>query len=179
MLVSALTLYGWTQQWFTLTLTSGAVLPVRGDVGGPALAALALAGLALAAALSIAGRFFAVVLGVLETLIGGLVVISGVLAVADPVRASESVVTTATAVAGDGSVRELVASSSMTAWPIFAIVCGVLTVIVGLFIVTTARNWPDPSRKYHAVHVTEPDAEQTAVGTWDALSDGEDPTRGP
>lgn len=173
---SALTLLAWTQQWFGLTLTTKQVLPVGGDVGGPALVALALAGLALVAALSIAGRFFGVVLGILEAAIGGLVVLTSALSIADPVKTSASVVTAATAVSGDGAVRELVASVSVTAWPWFAIVFGALTVIVGVFIAVTAPRWPDGSRKYRAVRLEQPDAEQDAVGTWDALSDGEDPT---
>lgn len=173
---SALTLLAWTQQWFGLTLTTKQVLPVGGDVGGPALVALALAGLALVAALSIAGRFFGVVLGILEAAIGGLVVLTSALSIADPVKTSASVVTAATAVSGDGAVRELVASVSVTAWPWLAIVFGALTVVVGVFIAITAPRWPDGSRKYRAVRLEQPDAEQDAVGAWDALSDGDDPT---
>lgn len=175
-ITSALTLLAWTQQWFGLTLTTKQVLPVGGDVGGPALVALALAGLALVAALSIAGRFFGVVLGILEAAIGGLVVLTSALSIADPVKASASVVTGATAVSGDGAVRELVASVSVTVWPWLAIVFGALTAIVGVFIAVTAPRWPDSSRKYRAVRLEQPDAEQDAVGAWDALSEGDDPT---
>jgi hypothetical protein len=138
--------------------------------------ALALAGLALVAALSIAGRFFGVVLGVLEAAIGGLVVLTSALSIADPVKASATVVTGATAVSGDLAIRELVASVSTTAWPWLAVVFGALTTIVGVFIAVTARRWPEASRKYRAVRLAQPDAEQDAVGAWDALSDGEDPT---
>jgi hypothetical protein len=174
--VSALSFLAWTQPWFGLTLATGTALTVNGDAGAPALSALALAGLALSAALSVAGRVFGIVLGVLEVAIGALVVTSGVIAVVDPVLASASVVTAATAVSGDDSVRELVASVSSTAWPVLSIVFGALTVLAGLFVAATARAWPESSRKYQAVRLEQPDANGDAVDAWDALSDGADPT---
>jgi hypothetical protein len=176
--VSALSLLAWTQSWFGLTLAMGTALTVTGDAAAPALSALALAGLALSAALSVAGRVFGVVLGVLEVAIGALVVTSGVIATADPVLASASVVTAATAVSGDDAVRELVASVSSTAWPVLTIVFGALTVLVGLCVAITARAWPGSSRKYQAVRLEQSGASDDAVDAWDALSGGGDPTDG-
>jgi hypothetical protein len=81
--VSGLTLLAWTGQWFTLRLAaSGAgrpTLAVTGDAAAPGLIALALAGLALVAALAIAGPVFRAVLGVLQAVIGFAVALSSIL----------------------------------------------------------------------------------------------------
>ena len=76
---AALALLSWTQTWFELELTdasaqgAGEAIAVPGSVASPALAALGLAGLALVAALAIAGPGIRIVLGVLEVVLGGCV----------------------------------------------------------------------------------------------------------
>lgn len=167
-----LTLIAWTQQWWVLSLTSGQSLPVAGQVAAPALSALGLASLALAAALSIAGRVFRIVLGVLEVLIGVLVTGSAIAALSDPVAASVATVTNAVGESGASAVAALVASVSVGAWPYLAIVLGVLSALVGVVLLATTRRWPGPTRKYE----TGPAEAATPAGTWDALSDGRDPT---
>lgn len=186
--LGALTLLAWTQDWFVVTLvsaTAGRSVPIGGDIAGGGLAALGLAGLALVGALSIAGRVFRAVLGVLEALIGLTVTVSAVTAIADPVHASASAITTSTGIAGHSSVESLVASASATFWPGFAAVVGIATVVLGVIVVITGRSWPASSRKYQAVGVaavsSDPDQPESAptpdsVADWDALSDGSDPT---
>ncbi len=171
-LFGALTLIAWTQQWFTLNLTSGQSLPVAGQVASPALSALGLASLALAAALSIAGRVFRVVLGVLQVAIGVLVVASAAAALSDPVAASAATVTSAVGESGSAAVAALVASASITAWPYLAIALGALAALSGVALLATTRRWPGPTRKYDAA--SEPS--ESNVGNWDALSAGHDPT---
>src|SRR3954467_10287105 len=99
---------------FTIHLTDTAnhssTVSVAGSVAAPALTALALAGLALTAALAIAGPVFRIVLALLGVLLGVAVLISAITAVSDAVRASSSAITTATGVAGDASIRHLVHS---------------------------------------------------------------------
>ncbi|MCU1513885.1 MAG: hypothetical protein JWO10_975 [Microbacteriaceae bacterium] len=177
-LLSGLTLLSWTSQWFVLKLAgSGSQSPLvaTGDVAAPALIALALAGLALVAALAIAGPVFRIVLGVLELLIGFTVGLSAVLAIADPVQASAQLVTSATGVSGRDSVASLVASVSSSAWPSITAVAGVLIMAFGVFVVVTGRRWPGSSRKYSAVRL-EPDGTPNPVSDWDSLSTGTDPT---
>ena len=176
-LVAILTLVSWTQVWFGVTLTDGAVLEVAGQVAAPALSALALTSLVLVGALAIAGPFFRVVFGVLEVLIGVAVVFSGVLAVADPVAASASAISTATGVAGKASVADSVASIDGSVWPWIALACGVLMLVAGAAIIVLSRRWPNSaSRKYQATRLEPAGAERTAVDDWDALSGGKDPT---
>lgn len=172
-----LILIAWTQQWFSLSLTTGQSLPVAGQVAAPALSALGLASLALAAALSIAGAVFRVVLGVLQVLIGVLVTGSAIAAVFDPVTASVAAVTDAVGESGTRAVDALVASVSVGAWPYLAVVLGVLSGLVGAALLATTRRWPGPTRKYETGPTeTGPAETATPAVTWDALSEGRDPT---
>jgi uncharacterized membrane protein (TIGR02234 family) len=177
-LLAALIFADWSQTWFTLTV-QGKPFPVAGQVAGSALSALALASLALIAALAIAGRFFRVVLGILLALLGVCVIAVSAFAIGNPVVAATSAITKATGVAGTQSVAKLVTATSLTAWPVVAIVLGVLLTLLGLAIAPTARSWPDSGRKYSRSRLTVPDADtQDPVQEWDALSEGDDPTRG-
>jgi hypothetical protein len=175
LLLSALVFAGWTQEWFAVTLVDGPTLSVAGDVAAPALSALALTCLVLLGALSIAGPVFRVVLGVLQVLLGGTMVLSGVLALVNPVAASSASITDATGIAGDAPVAALVASIAMTAWPVLSTIAAALLALLGVAVVVTARRWPGSGRKYSAVRLS-PGGERSAVDDWDALSSGEDPT---
>ena len=190
-LLAALELTASTQPWATLVLTPGVgdgrALSVVGTVAAPALSALALAGLALAAALAIAGPAFRIVLGLLQIVLGGSVVLAASTALADPVRAGSSLVTDATAIAGRESVAALVASS-VTAWPVVALVAGVLTAVIGVLVLVTVRRWPGAKKKrvsrfepadgygHGATTVRTDDGDIDPVVSWDELSRGDDPT---
>ena len=149
---SGLALLAATQPWFTIHLTDTAnhssTISVAGSVAAPALTALSLAGLALTAALAIAGPVFRIVLALLGVLLGVSVLISAITAVSDAVRASSSAITTATGVAGDASIRHLVHSVETLFWPWLAVVAGVLIIVAGVAVVVFSRLWPGPSRKY-------------------------------
>lgn len=174
--LAALIFADWSQNWFTLTV-QGKPFPVSGQVAGSALSALALASLALIAALAIAGRFFRAVLAVLLALLGACVIAVSAFAIGNPVVAATSAITKATGVAGTQSVAALVTTTSLTAWPVVAIVLGALMTLLGLAIAPTARSWPDSGRKYSRSRLTEADTDaQDPVQEWDALSEGDDPT---
>ena len=178
--VSGLTLLAWTGQWFTLRLAaSGAghsTLTVTGDTAAPGLIALALAGLALVAALAIAGPVFRVVLGVLQAFIGFTVALSSILAIVDPVAASSTAVTAATGVSGKSSVAGLVTAVSQTAWPWVAAVVGVVTILLGIVVLASSRRWPGSSRRYQPVRLEPAEPGANSVSDWDTLSGGSDPT---
>ena len=171
--IAGLALLSWSQPWFQVTLMTGLVLDVRGEQSAPALSALAFAALALSAALTIAGRVLRYLLGVVEVVIGLLMAGIALATGRDPVAASSSMITEATAVAGSESVRELVVDVAATPFPAVAIVAGVLLTLVGALVLVTARRWPDSSRRYEP---TGADTTSTS-GAWDALTDGSDPTR--
>lgn len=175
-----LTLVAWNAPWVTATLKDGGDVTARGADAAPALNALALAGIALAGALSLAPRILRYVLGALQTLLGAGIVAATVPALADPVLGAEKGISALTGVAGTESVRALVASTALSFWPAVAIVGGVLAALSGIVVLVTARRWPDAGRRY-----ANPQAAptQTAVATasaadeWDALTRGTDPTR--
>ena len=192
--LSGLMLLAWTGEWFSLTLRESAtghpVLSVTGDVAAPALVALALASLALVAALALSGPFFRVILGGLQAVIGFTVALSAVLAVLNPVRASEAAVSAVTGVGGSKSIAALVTSVSQTVFPGFTIVVGILTMALGVFVLVTGRRWPGSSGRYRQPVVLEdpdalsagnagPGSEEApadAISDWDTLSGGIDPT---
>lgn len=188
---STLALLAWTRAWGTVDVTvSGGVaeqITVDGAIAAPAITALALAGFALAGALTIAGPVIRVVLGVLEMLIGASVFLSAFLAVSNPAHASAAAVTAATGIAGREGVESAVEASTTTGWPYLALGASVVMVVVGFLIVFTTKRWPGATRKYQTVRfepVTTdaspssraPDRAPDAVVDWDELSRGEDPT---
>lgn len=156
---SGLALLAATQPWFTIRLTDTAqhatTVSVAGSVAAPALTALALAGLALTAALAIAGPVFRIVLALLGILLGVSVLISAITAVSDAVRASASAITTATGVAGDASIRHLVHTVDTAFWPWLAVIAGVVIILASAAVVVFSRLWPGPSRKYQTRFVGE------------------------
>ena len=189
---AGLTLLSWSQNWFDLRLADGAgagaiaeTIPVAGSIASPALAALALAGLALVAALALAGPGIRVVLGVLEVVLGACIVFAASASIGDPVAAVSPAVTDATGVSGAGPTAELVASVTASAWPAAAIVGGALVVIAGVVVLATGTKWPASSRRYRGVRLAETDdhaepaqsaASDRAIDDWDELSRGDDPT---
>jgi uncharacterized membrane protein (TIGR02234 family) len=184
---SGLALLSWTQVWVNLTLADDGstqqLLAVAGSVASPGLTALALAGLALAGALTIAGPVIRIILGLLEVLLGVSVLLSASLAVGDPVGASTAAVTTATGIAGTDSTRAAVGQAALTGWPFLALAAGILMVLAGLCVCVTGRHWPGPTKRYEATTfepVTDAATGQVrprdAVDDWDGLTRGDDPT---
>ncbi|SFR76950.1 trp region conserved hypothetical membrane protein [Agromyces sp. CF514] len=205
---AGLALLSWSQTWFELRILDAATegggdpIAVGGGVASPALAALGLAGLALVAALAIAGPFIRVVLAVIQVLLGGAIVLASAIALGDPVKAVAPAVTDATGVAGAGPTAALVASVDATAWPWVAVAGGVLVVLAGIAALVTGSRWPGSSRRYSTTRLVEADAaahadgdaprqsgeaalprtdarrraSDRAVDAWDELSRGDDPT---
>ncbi len=178
--IAGLTLVPATLPWWMVRVPDHAI-EVSGTVASPALSALALAELALAAALALAGPVFRVMLGVLQLLIGFTVVLVAALSLADPVRASAALISTTTGVAGERSVVGLVLGVDYTPWPWIAIVLGALAFLGGGFILATFRRWPGPSRKYQALGLAAAETPGSApqgssIADWDTLSEGGDPT---
>jgi hypothetical protein len=174
-LVAVLTLLTTTQTWWTLRLATRS-LPIAGTVAGPALAALALCALVLAAALALAGPVFRLVLGLLQLLLALTIVLTTILSLARPDQPSESAVQTATGIAGSTSIDHLIKSVTLTPWGFVAVVLGGIAFLLGLWVLFTFRLWPAPSRKYQAVRFQPADGPRDALVDWDALSDGADPT---
>lgn len=173
--IAGLSLLTTTQTWWTLHLT-GRSLPIVGTVAAPALAALALCGLVLAAALALAGPLFRVILGVLEMLLAFTIVLTSIMSLANPDQPSETTVSTATGIAGAKSIAALITSVDVTPWGYVAVVLGFLAFLAGLWIIASSRVWPVATRKYQPVKFAAADGPRDSVVDWDSLSDGTDPT---
>lgn len=183
--LSAAALLAWSQPWFIATLGGDSAthppIPAPGSVAAPAVAALALAGLAGFGAMAISGPIFRFILAVLQLLVGGSIALSAALAVSSPITAVGPVVTAATGIAGEPAVARLIAGVSATPWPWVALAAGALLALLGIAIVLTGRSWPGSTRKYQPVRFAPGESaggSERAVSDWDALSEGGDPTAG-
>ncbi len=204
--LSALVFLAWSQQWSSLlvsgTSVDGQLFGIPGSVAAPALAALGLAGLALAAALAIAGPVVRVVLGVLQIAVGIAITASSIGAILDPVAAGSPVVTKATGIAGLGAIRSISTDAGESPWGFLALTLGILIALTGLFIILSTKRWPVSGRRYQAVRFEAADSVSTptvegkasrangpgdavdaqaterseAIDKWDSLSNGRDPT---
>lgn len=174
--LSAVILLSWTQQWFLISLQGAVVVSVGGDLAAQGLSALALAGLVLVGALSIAGRVFRLILGVLQAFIGVTVILSASLALADPIAASATAISEITGVAGAASVTELVTHIGQSAWGWVALIAGCALVANGIAIVASSHRWPTSSKKYQTTTTSPASGETSSVDDWDALTKGNDPT---
>lgn len=174
---SALVFLAWSQPWFTLTAEgrAGGSVPVtvQGAVAAPALSALALAGLALSAALAIAGRIIRIVLGVLELVLGVSITSSAIAALADPVSAGASAVTTSTGVAGTSSISQIASASDTQLWPYLALGAGILMAFTGVVIAVSVSRWPESGRKYQPVTFAAADG-RTAGNPADLIVNSDD-----
>ena len=163
--------------WATATAPdiTGAVqsYPVTGAEAAPAVLALALVALAAAAATSLSSRWVRWVTGPVLALsgIGTVVAAAGMLG--DPTAASAGAVADATGISG----VELHASAS--AWPVAAIVGGVLLALLGVLVLVVGGRWRRGSSRYSRATLAPRrvvDPEQDPAAAWDALTRGEDPT---
>jgi uncharacterized membrane protein (TIGR02234 family) len=64
------------------------------------------------------------------------------------------------------------------AWPVVAVVAGVLGAGAGLLVVVRGRSWPAMGRRYDRTPTAAPAQtdEDRAQAAWKALDRGEDPT---
>jgi len=184
---AALALIGSTQTWLDVTLREGShpVLAVDGAAALPLLAPLSLAALALALALTIAGRILRWIFGALAVGIG-VVLLAGAVTVAveQPVSAYAAAVTEATGLSGSEAVRDLVDTVTVTAWPLIVAAAAAIIALGGVLTLLTAHAWGRSGRRFR----TDPVAGATAAGgpagsrphdaidSWDDLSRGDDPT---
>jgi hypothetical protein len=173
--LALLTLLTTTQNWWTVQLAGHAV-DVQGTVAAGALSALALCGVALAAALAIAGPVFRLILGLIQLLVSFTIVFTSIVSLADPEQPSAQLLTKATGIDGDAALQKLILGVTYTPWGGIAIAIGVLAFLAGIWLLLTFRLWPTASRKYSSARFEDAGGPRDAVVDWDALSSGEDPT---
>ena len=179
----ALALIAGGQAWARVTVQREAPLPpVSGVLSGTDAAPLVpAAGLVLLAAavvlLAVRGPGRAVV-GLLMAVAGGVLAWSGVRALTGGLEA---------VAAQEFSGRGALTADTAAAWPVLAVLAGVLGVGAGLLAVVRGRTWPAMGRRYERTGAAAPvpaarrpdTDEDRAQAAWKALDRGEDPTDPP
>lgn len=190
---STLMLLAWSQTWFTFVTVfsteESPVLEVSGQVVAPGLSALALAGFAITAALSLAGLIVRRILGLLLVAIGLTATVISLISASAPVSASATALTAMSGISNNSELGTIVTSQTVTFWPIMGFVSGVLAFSSGLLVLLTAASWAQAGRKFETSTVRKDqdattsrdypasaDATGKNVDTWDSLSRGTDPT---
>ncbi|WP_375389785.1 Trp biosynthesis-associated membrane protein [uncultured Amnibacterium sp.] len=158
---------------FATAVVTGVQAPVvvSGAQATPALAPLGIVALALALALTIAGRVARIVLGVLLVVLGAGIVAVVLPSVLDDATGTRGAISAVTGVTDVGS---LVTSRSGTAWPEVGAVAGVLAALLGLVVVLRGRWWSTGGRRYRSDQPAP--ASTDPIAEWDALTRGTDPT---
>ncbi|MFT4212090.1 MAG: Trp biosynthesis-associated membrane protein [Microbacterium sp.] len=182
LLAGAIGVLSSTQTWVHVTLVgaSTADLEVAGADAISVLAPLSLAVLALGLALSIVGVWLRYAFAVLSIAAGGtLVWLTIAVLTGPPTSALAPTVTDSTGITGDAAVAELVAGTTLTAWPWLALAGFALLLAGGLLALLTASRWRRGGRKYEtatAHAAASGDGPLDAIDSWDDLSRGTDPT---
>jgi uncharacterized membrane protein (TIGR02234 family) len=150
---------------------------VLGQEVNPALTPLALALVAAALALTIAGPIFRRVLGVLVAILGlGSAALTSSALVA-PLSAVSGRVTELTGITGSTSEAAII-WSQVSPWLYVALVLGIAAAVLGISIVVWGGRWQVTGQKYDSERrrAAESSSKPDRISDWDALSDGEDPT---
>lgn len=168
-----------TATWLDATLSTGNQVSLSGFETVPALTALTLACLALAAATSLAGRVMSLVLSVLLIALGLCLMLAMVDSLADPVNTLMPAISEQTGIAGSASVSALVVNVDQNTPVVILGYClSSLITVTGMWMIWSSRSW-QTSRKYRrAITLAESESAGPidAMNAWDELSAGDDPT---
>ncbi|WP_430592949.1 Trp biosynthesis-associated membrane protein [Humidisolicoccus flavus] len=170
-LLSIVVVIAASQTWFTVTITGVEAIEVSGLVVSGASAPLALATLALAATLTIAGPVSARILLVLAIILGACTSLAAWLGFTDPGAALESVIAEATGVSGSGQAA-LIEQLTASFWPSAVVLLGVLIAVLAVVALLSVSTWVGRSTTRSASRF-----ERHSALDWDELDDGIDPTR--
>lgn len=183
-LSGSVALYGATQVWVTLVLADGAAaferLEVTGQQLNQSLSPIAIAALAAALALTIAGPGFRRVLGVLVTLLGAGVAAIASRVLGDASTAAAGRLAEATGIAGSSS-QHFVTGSETSPLIAVTLAAGIALVLLGPLVVLLSGRWKAAGRKYeseagHEQRSRPASAEPDRISDWEAMNDGEDPS---
>jgi uncharacterized membrane protein (TIGR02234 family) len=165
------------QSWAAVSHERGAPLPpVHGVLTGadaaPMVPAAGLVLLASAVALFAVRGVARMAMGLLMAIAGGVLMWSGVRAITGGLTAAS------TEVPGVGQGPGQITVDVSAAWPVLAVLAGVVAVAVGLLVVLRGRAWPAMGRRYERTASERPPRtdEDRAQAAWKALDRGEDPT---
>lgn len=171
------------QSWLDIALLPGAAtverLAVTGQQISPALTMISLASLAAALVLTIAGKGFRRVIGVLIVALGGGLSYAGVRALIDPLEGASGSLEEVSGISGEAQ-SSLIDTMTVSVWPTITVIVGALLAIAGLLVLVFSPRWKVAGRKYETGGAARPRGATAPtddrISEWDALSDGGDPT---
>jgi uncharacterized membrane protein (TIGR02234 family) len=176
-----LALFAAGQRWAQVTAERRPPLPpvsgvVTGSSAAPLVPAMGLLLLAAAVALVAVRGIARVVLGVVLAAAGAVLAGSGIAVLAGGL----DVGTAGLPVLGDDLAGAHVDLGP--AWPVVALVAGLLAIGTGVLVVLRGRSWPGMGRRYErpgAAPARRRTDEERTSDAWRALDRGEDPTEAP
>lgn len=194
-IAGVLALIASTQAWLTLSLVQGAaavdVLVLTGQEMNPTLSPVSVAALAAVLALTIAGRFFKYLLGVLIVGLGAGVVLIAYGILADPLNSAATPLSEITGISGDAQ-QSLLSATQISVWPTVTLVAGALLALMGLVVLFVSHTWAQGGRKYQSgadaaaqgeqprgkkiARATGSAANPDRISDWEMLSGGNDPS---
>ena len=172
------------QVWVRIEFIPGVAtvesLSVQGQKVSPALTLIALAALASALVLTIAGTTFRRVLGGLLAVLGGGLAAIGITVARTPIDGARGQIEVVTGISGD-ALYGLVEVGHATPWPGVTSVIGLVIAVIGVFVIAVSGRWKAGGRKYESgppvtKRAARRDDESDRISDWEALSDGDDPT---
>jgi len=186
---AGLALLAATRPWASAAVPDlpAADVDVSGRQAAPVVVALVLVVAAAAVVAGTAGRAVRLVAAAALVAGGAGVVVASLAVAADPEGAVRPAVTQATGVTDASRAGD----ARTTPWPYPAALGGALVAAAGVAGLAGGRSWPAPGRRFEVgTTPAEPEGPAStadaaarragdATSTWDALSRGEDPTRGP
>lgn len=169
------------QTWITLTAVRRPPLPpvvdeVTGSQVAPLVTATGLLLLAAAVALVAMRGPARIAVGLLAACAGAALGWSGLRTLTGGTALDRSL----SSVGGSPGVQ--LHGQVQAAWPVLAVVAGVLAIAVGGLVVLRSRSWPAMGRRYERPGRAETPAatsEDRAAAAWRALDRGDDPTEDP
>ena len=174
------------QTWVTVQFAPGVAavedLSLTGQGLNSSLTLISLAALAATLVLTIAGRVFRWLIGVLVAALGAGLAALGIGVWISPIEQAAFQIGEVTGISGEAQA-ELVSESGASVWPLVTAALGVVLAILGVLVVVTSGRWKSAGRKYdtdHAAPASRPESREATnndrISEWDALSDGDDPT---
>jgi len=167
-----------TRTWITVDVAASSVqipqIVIDGASAAASVTAVCVVVLAGSLALLIAGKVARYIIASLSLLAGVAAAAAGISALSDPQAVA------ATAVAEATGLAQNAGDYTVTAWPVIAVVAGVLMALQAVLIFVFARQWPTKASKYDRQAAKNTavakDASSQSIANWEQLSAGEDPT---
>lgn len=182
-IIGAVALWAATQVWVTVSIAAGAAafgwLDVSGQQLNPALSSIAVAVLAGALALTIAGPVVRRLLGVLIALLGAGIGAIALGILGDPANAAGAQLAEATGISGSAQ-QGIITGVATTPFIAVSIGAGAVIILLGALVLLLSGGWKSAGRKYTSnedrAAARPPRGDTDRIGEWDAQNDGLDPS---